>query len=387
MQKILIVSSKNLLLQPFDGSQKRIYDISKFLSKNNKVDLLCIGNSFSKKKYSHLKHLNQLKVFQTNFFSKIVNVLFSIFKIEPMQNGYFFSKEIKSYVDENKDNYDVIIFHLIRTAQYLPNNYRGKAILEMTDLISSNYNQIISSTSFLNPIKYLYLAEYFLLKKYELNISTLFDKVIFVSKKELSSSKLFIEKNKVEVIGNTFEIKRKIFKFKKNNFRILFVGNINYLPNKMACYNFAKKVMPRLNKKYKNLQFDIVGKISALDKFFLSKSKNVKIHGPLHKLDVLIKESICGVCNLDIATGLQNKIFTYMSYGLPAIISEECFPDNLLKKNKDVLVYKNKKQFLNHIFKLIKSKSFSNKLSKNGFLAIKKKFKPSNTFDKYTNII
>ena len=76
-----------------------------------------------------------------------------------------------------------------------------------------------------------------------------------------------------------------------------------------------------------------------------------------------------------------------MSYGLPAIISEECFPDNLLKKNKDVLVYKNKKQFLNHIFKLIKSKSFSNKLSKNGFLAIKKKFKPSNTFDKYTNII
>ena len=141
----------------------------------------------------------------------------------------------------------------------------------MTDLISSNYDQIIKNTSYLNSIKYLYFFENLLLKRYELEVSNIFDKVVFISNNEIMSSKLFIEKNKIEVIGNTFEIRKQIFRYSKNNYKILFVGNINYLPNKIACYNFAKKILPRLYKKYSHLEFNIVGKINILDKFFLSK--------------------------------------------------------------------------------------------------------------------
>ena len=118
-----------------------------------------------------------------------------------MQNGYFFSREIYNFVSEKKNEYDVIIFHLIRSAQYLPNNFSGKTILDMTDLISSNYKQIIKELSFFNPLKYIYFFEKLLLKNYEKKVSNSFDKIIFVSEKELSSAKDFIKNGNIEIGG------------------------------------------------------------------------------------------------------------------------------------------------------------------------------------------
>ena len=48
-------------------------------------------------------------------------------------------------------------------------------------------------------------------------------------------------------------------------------------------------------------------------------------------LDKIMKKALCGVCNLSIATGVQNKIFTYMSFGLPTIVSKNCLIENLTK--------------------------------------------------------
>ena len=79
MQKILIISTKNLLSNHFDGAQKRIFDISKSLSKKNKVDFVCLGENLSKKK-TNLNFLNKLIVYNTGFFFKIYNVIISILK-------------------------------------------------------------------------------------------------------------------------------------------------------------------------------------------------------------------------------------------------------------------------------------------------------------------
>ena len=308
------------------------------------------------------------------------------FKVTTHAKRLFFSKKIYDFISENKDNYNTIIFHLIRSAQYLPNEFRGKKILEMTDLGSCNYDQIIKKISFINPLKYLYFLEKILLRRYEKKVSNFFDKVVFISDKELSIAKTIIEKNKIINIGNTVSVKKKIFRHKSKNYKILFVGNINYLPNKLACYDFSKNILPKLNEYLPNLKFNIVGKINIFDKFFLGLFTNVVVHGSINKLDKLIKNSICGICNLKTATGIQNKIFTYMSYGLPALVSKNSFPKSLVE-NKEAIVYKNDNQLIHCILKLVNNKKISNKISKNSFKSIKKRFGLSKTYDKYQNII
>ena len=382
MQKILIISTKNLSSNHFDGAQKRIFDIAKSLSKKNKVDFVCIGKNLSKKK-TNLDFLNKLIIYKTSFFMKIYNVIISILKFQPMQNGYFFSKDICHFVSENKQEYDIIIFHLIRSAQYLPDSFNGKTILEMTDLISFNYAQIIKELSFLNPLKYVYIFEKLLLQKYEKKISNYFDKTIFASEKELTLAKEFIEKSKICVIGNCFKSKKKIFKHNSNSNKILFVGNIGYLPNKLACYNFSKKILPQINKTYPKIEFNIVGKINTFDKFILSCFSNVKVHGPVKKIDNMIKKSICGISNLKVATGLQNKIFMYMSYGLPVIASKDSVPKNLIKNKKNILIYSRQDDLIKCISELINKKKLANLISRNSYKIVKNKLTAKKVYNKY----
>jgi len=382
MRKILIISTKNLSSNQFDGAQKRIFDISKSLSKKNKVDFVCLGENVLEKK-PNLNFLNKLIIYKISFFSKIYNVIISILKFQPMQNGYFFSKDICNFISENKQEYDVIIFHLIRSAQYLPDNFSGKTILEMTDLISYNYGQIIKELSFFNPLKYIYLFEKLLLQKYEKKVSNSFDKTIFVSEKELTLAKEFIEKSKIYVIGNCFESKKKIFKHKADSNKILFVGNIGYLPNKLACYNFSKKILPQINKTYPKIEFNIVGKINTFDKFILSRFSNVKVHGPVKKIDNMIKKSICGISNLKVATGLQNKIFMYMSYGLPVIASKDSVPKNLIKNKKNILIYSRQDDLIKCISELINKKKLANLISRNSYKIVKNKLTAKKVYNKY----
>ncbi len=385
MRKILFVSSTSLTTKTLDGKESRALSILKSITKKNDVDVVCLcsDSKFEKK----INICNQEIKFKINIFSRLFNTLISLFKLNPLQNGYFYSKEMDNFIKDNKDNYDIIIFHLIRCCQYLPSNFRGKKILEMTDLVSARDQQIINHLSLINPLKYLYILEKFLMKKYERKVVNNFDKIVFIAKREVVEAGKFIDKKKIRVVGNIYDIEKRIFRFKKNNNKIIFLGNINYLPNKLACYEFSKKILPKINKKYPDITFNIIGKINFFDKLFLSFYSNVIVHGPIYNLKSVFKNCICAICNVVIATGFQTKILNYMSFGIPTILSKESFPKGLLKKNQDVLVYSNEKELIKSILYLKENKKISNKLSKNSQKVIKKKFNNSRIFSKYEKII
>ena len=61
------------------------------------------------------------------------------------------------------------------------------------------------------------------------------------------------------------------------------MGNLNYLPNILAVKDFAKNILPSLIKKNSNIKFCIIGDIKNLDKYFLSRNKNIIILGSKKK--------------------------------------------------------------------------------------------------------
>ena len=69
-----------------------------------------------------------------------------------------------------------------------------------------------------------------------------------------------------------------------------------------------------------------------------------------------------------------------------SLVSKNSFPKSLVK-NKKAIVYKNDNQLIHYILKLVNNKKISNKISKNSFKSIKKKFGLLKTYDKYQNII
>ena len=386
MKKILFISTR-FPYPVFGGDKLRSFDILETLSKKNRVDLVCLGEKESVQK-KNLNFCNDIKVFNLNTFNRIFNSIFSFLKLDPLQNGFYLSREMKNYIDSVGDDYDSIICHLLRSSQYLPNKFKGKKILEMTDLQSLAYEHLTKQLSILNPLKYIYIIEKLLVSMYEKRIFKKFNNIVFVSKKDAAKAKNKIFKsNKIYVIKNAKNFALKLFKHTKKNNKIIFIGNIKFIPNLLACLEFAKNVLKKINLKYPKIKFHIIGDIRYLDKLFLSKYKNVVIHGKLNNIKNTVKNSICGLCNVKVSTGFQNKTLSYMSFGIPAILSDNSFSNTSFKKDKEVLVYKNNKELLKNIFLLIENKKISNKLSISSQRIIKKNYNKNKILSKYNEII
>ena len=384
MSKILFISTR-YPFPIFGGDKLRSFGILKFLSKKNRVDLVCLGKRNEMQK--NLTFCRNIKVFHLDFLPRIINTIFSFLKLEPLQNGFCLSNKMKNYIDNVEDKYDTIICHLLRSSQYLPNKFKGKKILEMTDLPSLNYQQLINQLSILNPLKYIYAIEKFLVYRYEEKISGKFHNIVFVSNKDALEAKKKIFPKKISVIGSADNFVLKLFKYKKNNNKIIFIGNINYIPNKLACYYFAKNILKKINLKYPKIKFHVIGNIGYLDKLFLHKYRNVVIHGKINNLRNVIKNSICGLCNVEISTGFQYKTLTYMSYGIPAILSVNAFVNTKFKKNREVLVFRNDEELIKNIYYLKNNKTKANQLSINSQKVIKKKYNSDKVLLEYNKII
>ena len=88
---------------------------------------------------------------------------------------------------------------------------------------------------------------------------------------------------------------------------------------------------------------------------FLPKNPKIIFLGQKKKLNSYIKNSICGLGNLQIATGVQGKILTYMSFGLPSICSKR----SGINFGSNVLTYNSDERLISHIVNLKKEKKLS----------------------------
>ena len=288
-----------------------------------------------------------------------------------MQLGFFYSSKINEYVKDNYKNYDLVVFQTFRTAQYIPKNYKTKCILDMGDLVSKNYTQTSEKLFFFNPIRLIYLIESLLLKKYENHCLNNFNKIFLHSKKEINSLKKEYKKKVIQFSFGIDKIKKK-YKFSKKNYKIIFIGNIKYTPNRNACFDFVNTTLPIIRKIYSNIEFHIIGEISKIDKFFLELKPNVKVLGKINNLEPLLDKTICGIANLKISSGIQTKILTYMSYGIPSVCSKQVAQNFDAIKDSKISAYKNNEEMIKIILKLKRNKNFSLSSSKRSLKIIKK---------------
>lgn len=361
MKKILFISTRNPFSNKYSGDVIGSKKILNVLKKNSKLDVVALGDKedFSQKNIFIFK--NPILLF------KIFHVIKSLFFLKPLQFGLFYSSDMEKFIHEKATDYDLIFFYHIRSSQYLPKNYYGEKIIEMGDLYSKNYNQTFYALNILNPFKYIYLLESYLVKNIEKKIFSDYDKIIIFSKNEIKEIEKSFRKKIIQINISIDKIKRK-YLFSKNNKKILFIGNLKYLPNILAVKSFIKKVLPRLRENSSDLKFEVIGEISCLDKFFLSFRKNVIFWGQQKSIDKFIKGSICGLANLEIATGIQGKILSYMSYGLPVICSKKTSSNFL----NNVINYNNEDDLVSKISKLKNDKKLSNKISKRSLRFVNK---------------
>ena len=368
MKKILFICPRNPFSERYSGDVIRAKKFIYSLSKNNYVKVISSDFKDSKKKESKLSYESFKEI---SFFIKIFYIFFSLIKIKPLQLGYFFSPKIKAYVQNNYQNYDLIFFQSFRTAQYMPEGNNKTCILDMGDLMSKNYKQTSVRYFFFNPIRVIYYIESLLVKKYESFCFKKFSKILLLSKREIDSVEKKFKGKLAQFSFGVTNINKK-YSFHQKNYKIIFIGNIKYAPNKKACFEFVNKILPFINEIYPNIEFHIIGEISKIDKFFLKQKPNVKILNKVKNLEPYLDKTICGIANLNIATGIQTKLLTYMSYGIPSVCSQQVAENFDAIKESKISFYRSNEEMIKIILKFKRNKNFSLSASKRALKTIKK---------------
>ena len=370
MKKILFISARDPFSGRFSGDVIRANKFINFLSKKYQVEIISLGEVNKNFKRKNLKHSIFTK---ENFILRELKILNQILNIKPLHFGMFYSSKMKKYINEVHKNYEIIFCQSIRSFQFVPKKITSKLILDMGDLYSKNYYQTYKNLSYFHPLKIIYLVESYLVRKYEKYCMSRADKTLLFSRKEIRQIK-GVSKNKIFQINFGIDKVKKLFKYDLKNFKIIFIGNIKYTPNRKACSDFINNIFPIVKKKFPNLEFHIFGEIYSIDKYFFMNKNGVKIFGKVKNLEPYLSNVICGLANLRISTGIQTKLLTYMSYGIPCICSKKVYENFDKIQSIKLDYYENDKQFINHIFRLMQNKKYSNKISSKS-LSVAKDFK------------
>ena len=368
MKKILFISVRDPFSERYSGDVIRSKKFVQYLLKKNNIEVVCLGST---NKITSSKRLTIRSFKRDNPIKCALNILTSLIKFRPLHFSFFHSAEIKEFIDDNYQNFDVIFCQSIRSFQFLSDKIYKKIILDMGDLYSKNYHQTYKELSLINPLKIIYFIESIFVKNYENYCFKTADKTLLFSKKEIRLLKN-VRQGKVVQINFGIDKIKNLYKYNKNNYKIIFIGNIKYTPNRLACLHFIKKIFPKLRMKFSNIEFHIFGEIRDVDKNFFMRAEGVKFYGKVKNLEPYLSKVICGLANLNISTGIQTKLLTYMSYGIPSISSKQVL-ENFDKISSDKMVYfNNNTDFINLIFKFKENKSFSNQSSKRSLNSIKK---------------
>lgn len=333
--KILIITPR-IPFPPYRGDKLKIFNIAKILSKNNKVTILTFKRSFRQNsEINELKKLGfNILLVRLTLVESLLRTFLAIFSNLPFQVAWYQSTKMKKKVLQAFPESDVVYYHLVRSAQYLPdiNSREVLNILDFTDAVSLYLTRLVISER--NFLKRLFIKmEKKRVMKYE-KIAEKFNTLFIcsnVDKKFLMDSGLEVN---IELLNNGIDT--EYFTFENNQLekaRIIFTGNMPYYPNQDAASYFAKEIFPLITGEIPDTKFYIVGQKPPV-KIRRLVNDNIKVTGFVPDIRKEYLKSAVNVAPMRFGAGTLNKVIEAIALGVPTVatsIAVQGLPD-LLKK-------------------------------------------------------
>ncbi|EFD1021143.1 glycosyltransferase family 4 protein [Escherichia coli] len=372
MKKILVITPR-FPYPVVGGDRLRIYEICKVLAKYYSVTLVSLCENYLEMNYI----VPDDKVFSSVHrvylpkWKSYLNCLLSLSSSKPLQVAYYQSKQLKKLVESMSESHDLVLTHLIRTAEYAK-NLNVKKILEMTDAISMNYSRISLLNNNAGLKGFIYHIERNRLNKYEKKIARYFDCNVLVS--SIDRDFLYANSNldlcNTLVCSNGVDLSKFSYEFIPNGKKLVFIGNMYSAQNFDAAYWFAKNVLPII-RQYDNYEFHVIGKIPTDGSRKLTRIPGVVVTGAVENVGEIARGALAGICSVRLAAGVQNKILEYMALGIPTITSSTGLEGLFAEENVSVLVANKIDEYVNHILMLKKNANFAEMIARNAFCYVK----------------
>ncbi|KXI76747.1 hypothetical protein ACS52_15905 [Bacillus cereus] len=348
MKKILFITNrlpfpkvdgrKNILMQYIENI-KHNYSNSKILNVSF-VD----EKEYLKNVPDEIDRLIELE--KPGFLSKLYNVLLYslILRKWPLQVSLYYSKKNHEYIKKivEEEAPDTIIYDMVRTAEYVVPGTDTQLIMNYDDMLSLRYKRQLAHLKYSPSIlggmskkvpkimrrlvewtvlkKFILNFESKLLYKYETDIATRYDGIVFTSPKEAERFAVLTNHSNCIGIPMHFEVEEGEIKQPFTSNRLVFVGKMDIPHNISAVLFFCENIWPKIKEKYSDVEFHIIGKnptreVQALQNQYLG----VKVVGEVEDVKKELVDAAIFVAPLIFGTGIKTKIIEALSMEIPVV--------------------------------------------------------------------
>jgi glycosyltransferase involved in cell wall biosynthesis len=176
----------------------------------------------------------------------------------------------------------------------------------------------------------------------------------------ISEDKIRVVPNSVDIDYFNVNIDASIVKKKyglQNHRVVVFVGNLEYVPNKEAAQLIVSRIAPIVKTKIKDVKFLIVGRTQT--KF---NSSDIVFTGVVDNVAEVLRASDVAIAPLLHGSGTRLKILEYFSCGLPVVSTTIGVKGLPVKNGIHLLIEDDLTCFASKIVELLKDKELSVKL-------------------------
>lgn len=357
------------------GDKLRAFHQIKYLSNHCDIYLCALSDENVKDEWKNalLPFCKEILIHRLNIISIVRNVIYGlIFTKNPIQTAYFHNRKIESKIikDIERIKPDHIYCQLIRTALYVKDIGAIPKTLDYMDALSAGMERRAQTEGILT--RWFFNLEAKRLRKFEHLILKFFDNAVIIS--ESDRSLIFhYENEEIKIVPNGVETDHFNKVEVRENFDILFTGNMSYPPNVQSAVYLIKNIIPKVLKVRPETTVLISG-ANPVKKIKSLASENVKILGFVEDIRESYSSSKIFCAPMLIGSGLQNKLLEAMAMRMPCISSELANKSLGAVEGKDILVGRNSLEYAEHILRLLEKPEKALEIGENGYSFVRSHF-------------
>ena len=343
----IIITTKIPYLTACGGTRRLNSIIDACKINNEKLKIVTLRLGFRKSISTKKKNDDILIQIKIPIYDILCNIAKTIVLGGSLQGRLFYSAWAERKIIESRDESNLkIIFHHMRTYRYSSAIKGVNKYLDIVDLMSlamrarrhsyrknASFHRIIYT--FYNNI--IAAFEENRLKTEEIELTSIFDRIIFASERDLIEYRNRIDPKHVHKLhlgpivtnpnfggelatrGISNDNQSKSSSVKKIGFH----GDFNYPPNYEAALCLVDVIFPMILSKFDNVTLNLIGNgsVDFLNGFKPKNSKNIVAHGFVEDLEGVLEKNNLLLIPIFSGAGVQNKIIDGIQLGIPVVAS------------------------------------------------------------------
>jgi len=364
--RILLVTSI-LPYPPISGFPIRVYNLLKRMANEHEVWLVSLNSDLVNPE--HVSQLQKLckgvKVIiepHRRGFDKPLDWLRYLMAGIPPDLRFNYNERLISTIRElaSQVDFDVVQIedtYMARYLEALPRGFRAKTVLTFHDVIFRKYARIYKIQPKLRK-KFRHWLHSTMMRRWEPNYAEKFDLCVAMSEVDRALLLSVNPRLKVDIIPNGVDTKvYQALPYDTSTESLLFVGDMDYVPNVDAVLFFNREILPRIQKVIPDVEMWVVG-MNPPDTVKQLDGKTLHVTGRVESVWPYYQCSNVCVIPLRAGGGTRLKILEAMALGRPVVSTSIGCEGLEVLDGANILIADNPEVFAQKTLLLLKNNEF-----------------------------